>query len=89
MPKKTILAEYKGNKFTVENTWFSGAKLFHNGDLVASNNDIFAIRKDKPLMTTKVVIDGEERRVEVFAFAIFTVKLKITVDGIKIAGNDF
>ena len=89
MPKKTIVGEFEGNKFIVENTWFSGAKLFHGSELIATNNDVFAIKKDKALMSAKVIINEVERVVEVFAFAILTVKLHIKVDGEIIAGEEF
>jgi hypothetical protein len=89
MPLKTVIGQVGDTEIKVENTWFSGAKLFVNQKLVAENNDYLALNKSEPLMTAKVLIDGSEKLVEVFAFAIFTVKIKICVDGIQIAGNNF
>jgi hypothetical protein len=89
MPIKTVIAQVKGIETKVVNTWFSGAKLLVNQEVVAENNDYFALSKSKPVMTAKVLIDGSEKFVEVFAFAIFTVKIKICVDGIQVAGNSF
>jgi len=60
MPKKTIIGEYKGHRFVAENTWFSGAKLFHNNELIATNNDWVAVDKDNALMSANVMIDGSE-----------------------------
>ena len=88
MPKKTIVGEFEGNRFSVENTWFSGAQLFQNGALIAASNDTFALKKSEPMMTAKVVIEGSERIVEVFAFALLTVKPQIRIDGKKIAGDE-
>lgn len=89
MPKKTIIGEFEGNKFVLENTWFSGAKLFHGNELVATNNGLFALNKNRALMSAKIMIGDVERLVEVFAYAILTVKLQIRVDGEKIAGDVF
>jgi hypothetical protein len=89
MPKKTVVGEYDGNRITVENTWFSGAKLFHNGKLIATNNDLFAIKKNIPLMSAKIFINEVEYLVEVFAYAIITVKLQIKVNGEYVAGERF
>jgi hypothetical protein len=89
MPLKTVIAQFGDTEIKVENTWFSGAKLFVNQKLVVENKDSFALKKTIPIMTARVVIDGTEKLVEVFAFAIFTVKIKICVDGIQVAGNRF
>jgi hypothetical protein len=51
MPKKTVIGKYQDSEFVVENTWLNGAKLFHNGRVVATNNKLFALSKDKPLMS--------------------------------------
>jgi hypothetical protein len=56
---------------------------------VETNNDAFAIKKNKALMSAKVMINGVERLVEVFPYAILTVKLQIRIDGKKIAGDEF
>ena len=89
MPKKTITGTFADNSFSLENTWFSGAKLLHNGDVIANDNSLFALSKDKPMMSAKVMIDGSEATVEAFGFALITVKLQIRVNGTKIAGDDF
>lgn len=89
MPKETVVGEFEGNEFVLENTWFSGAKLFHESELVASNNDLFSLNKNKSIMSAKIMIGEVERFVEVYAYAMFTVKLQIRIDGKKIAGDDF
>ena len=89
MPKKTIVGEFEGNRFIVENTWLSGAKLFHGEQLLAASNNMFAVNKSEPIMSATVVINEVERLVEVFAYALLTVKLQIKVDGTRIAGDQF
>ncbi|PKM18386.1 MAG: hypothetical protein CVV11_13790 [Gammaproteobacteria bacterium HGW-Gammaproteobacteria-15] len=89
MPKKTVVGEYQGHKITVENTWFGGAKLFHNNDLVATNNDFFAVKKSVPLMSGKITINGVEHLIQVFGYALITVKLQIKINGKYLAGDRF
>lgn len=89
MPLKRVVAQIGDTEIKVENTWLSGARLFVNGSAVARTDDYFALNKSKPMMTAKVVIDGAEKLVEVFCFALFTVKIKICVDGIQLAGDRF
>lgn len=89
MPLTTVTAQVGDSEIKVINTWLSGAKLFVNQQVVATNKNLFALSKSKPLMTAKVLIDGSEKLVEIFAFALFTVKIKICVDGIQVAGSKF
>lgn len=89
MPKKTICGEFAGHRLRVENTWFSGAQLYHNDACIAANNDLFALNRHKAVMTAKLMLDNTVRTVEVFAYAILVVKIKITVDGEQIAGDSF
>lgn len=89
MPKKTVVGEYKGSRIVVENTWFNGAKLFCNGKLVATNNDWFATKKDVPVMSADIFLDEEKHLVEIFAYAIFTVKIQIKINGKYVAGDKF
>lgn len=78
-----------GTEIKVVNTWFHGAKLFVNGQEVAVNNKYFALSKSHPVMSVRTLVDGTERLIEVFAFAVLTVKLKICLDGKQIAGDKF
>lgn len=89
MPLKRVVAQLGNTEIKVENTWFSGASLFVNQDVVARYDDYFALSKADPIMSAKVVIEGVEKLVEVFCFAIFTVKIKICVDGVQLAGDRF
>ncbi|MGI9283627.1 MAG: hypothetical protein ACR2PX_28965 [Endozoicomonas sp.] len=89
MPKKVITGQFEGSRFSVENTWFSGAKLLYEGKVIATNNSIFALKKEVPFMAATIDIAGTERNIEVFAYAIFNVQLQIKVDGQMIAGENF
>lgn len=89
MPKKVVTGEYEGNTITVENMWLGGAKLLHNDKVIASNSDFFAISKTKPLMSATIDFNDVKHLVEVYAYAIITVKLQIKVNGNYIAGDKF
>ena len=89
MPQKIVMAKYGEHEIRVENTWFSGATLFIDGGRVKKNNDYLALKNDKPLMAAKVKLEGAERLVEVYVSALFTIKIKICVDGMQIGGEEF
>jgi hypothetical protein len=40
-------------------------------------------------MAAKVKLEGAERLVEVYVSALFTIKIKICVDGMQIGGEEF
>jgi hypothetical protein len=89
MPIKVVTGELGNNTIVVENTWFNGCKLIINNEIVSENSDYFAIKKNKAIMQAKIDHDGITRKVEVFVFAIFTVNIKIVVDGEYLAGDRF
>lgn len=89
MPTKTVIADFGSDRFRVENTWFKGAKLSHNDALVATSDDMLALDKRAPIMSADVAVNGQTRKVEVFAWAILTVKLQIRIDGQFIGGDKF
>lgn len=88
MPKKEVIAEYKGNQIRVVNTWFGGAKLYINGDCKDTCSDSIANSKTPSLSAS--IGQGEEKEIiEVFIKAILTVKIKICADGKQIGGESF
>lgn len=89
MPLKSVVAQFGNTEIKVENTWFGGARLLVDQKEVAVNKDYFALRKSKPLMTARVPIEGVERLIEIFVSALFTVKIKICVDGAQVGGDRF
>jgi len=89
MPLKVVTAQVDGTEVRLENTWTKGARLYVGDKQVAENLDHFALDKKRPLMSVRVEVAGRERLVEVFCYAIFFVKLKICVDGVQVAGDQF
>ncbi|KAF0176532.1 MAG: hypothetical protein IV086_14635 [Hyphomonadaceae bacterium] len=89
MPAKEWVAEYKGHKIRVCNTWFFGAKLYIDGERRDTDNELLAFGA-KPIMSARLVRDDSQSDlVEVFVRAVFTVKAKIYADGKQIGGDDF
>lgn len=87
MPKKIVETTVANTLIKFENTWLGGAKLFVGGELVAKNNSLFALDKKSPFIATKVLIDGEEYLVEVFAYAFWDIKIKLCLNGQYLAGD--
>ena len=87
--KKEVVANYAGHTIRVVNTWFSGAKLYLDGDCRDSNTELFVLDKNAALMSAQLEVEGQKRLVEVFCQALFTVKIKICVDGELVGGESF
>ena len=64
------------------NSWLGGMKLLIDGEQRVMNNDLLALDKNRPLLTTD--LDGS--KVEVFVKALGTVQVKICVDGRQVGG---
>jgi hypothetical protein len=87
---KSVKASYEKHDIEATNHWFKAAKLFIDGKLVATNNDVFALDKKQVKMKALIHIDGAEHMVEVFAWApLISVLIKICVDGKQIGGDAF
>ena len=87
---KKIEATYQGEHFVVINNWFSGIKVYHNGELVAEKNVMVA--RDKYVPYTSVTVDGKKDKmlVEVYAYSgLFSVQLQLNVNGDFAAGEKF
>jgi hypothetical protein len=70
--------------------WFSGIKVYHNGDLVAENNVMIARDKYVPYTSVTVVGRNDKMLVEVYAYSgLFTVQLQLKVNGDFAAGQKF
>ena len=89
MPVKTLTVDFKGRKIVVRNTWFSGATLLIDGEVVDRNGASMALDPGMSFLSHRIEIDGQSHLIEVFAKAIFTVKLKICVNKEQIAGDMF
>lgn len=89
MPVKELIVPYKGKKIRVKNTWFSGAKLYIDGDCRDTTQQLFSANGNKPILSTSIEAENEKEIIEVFITAILTVKIKIHVNGEFLAGEHF
>ena len=89
MPKKVVVAKLGDCEILVVNTWFSGLTLLVNDEEIRKYDNLVAVSKDKPIISEHVEINGSKRLIEVFVHAVFTVKIKICVDGAHISGDYF
>ncbi len=89
MPIKELIAEYKGHTIRVRNTWLSGATLLIDDGVVDKNSSIFALDSGVPFLSSRLEINNSIALVEVYFYAMFTVKMKICVDKKQIAGEVF
>jgi hypothetical protein len=85
MPMKTWVCRFQDHEIRVVNTWFSGAKLFVDGQLVAKDTGLFSISRLKPLIDVDI-LDGH--RIQVFVVALFTVQAAIFIDGLQYGGEE-
>jgi hypothetical protein len=88
MPKKDVVANYKGHQIRVTNTWLGGAKLYVDGDCRDTSNDLFSLGR-KPVLSCSLELDGAKERIEVYLRAITGVLIKISANGVHIAGDTF
>lgn len=64
-------------------------KLYVDGVCRAATSRLFVLSRNKPVLSHQVVSEGASFLIEVFSYAIFTVKAKIVIDGQQIAGDSF
>lgn len=87
---KEWIATWDGIEIKVRNSWNDGLKVFVDGEQVAENGSMFALDKNRPFVAVTVArADGKTFLVEIFAYALFTVSIKIVVDGKQIGGEVF
>ncbi len=88
---KEWIAEYNGHRIRVQNTWFSGARLYIDGECRDICKQIFVVSGAFPRLSASFVnSDSQKHVVEVFLKApFFTVQAKICVDGRQIGGDVF
>lgn len=87
---KEWLANWEGSEIKVRNSWNDGLKLFVDGEQVAETRQLFALDKTRPVAAATIARpDGKSYFVEVYAYALLSVSVKIVVDGKQIAGEVF
>ena len=84
------IATFEAHELMVRNSWNGGIRLFVDGEQVAENRQMLALSKEEPLLSASVAREkGEPFLVEVFAHALFSVSVKIVVDGKQVGGEVF
>ena len=73
----------------VRNSWNRGAHLYVDGDRVASYNGFLALNKRKPIMRHELREPDGVRVIEIFAYAMWSSKVKIVADGVHVGGDVF
>ena len=86
---KEWTASHAGHEIRVRNSWNRGMKLYVDGVCQAATGRLFALSRSKPVLSHQVVADGSSFLIEVFCYALLTVKARIAVDGQQIAGDRF
>lgn len=87
---KEWLAVYENHEIRVVNTWFSGAKLYIDGDCCDTNTGLVATSTARPVLSGSIQLsDGQRHRVEVYVTSLLTTKAKICVNGRQIGGDIF
>jgi len=71
--------------------WFVSCllKFLFNGEIINIDQAGSKIDKKSPVFAKRLLIDGTERLVEVFCYAILVVKIKIHIDGEFYSGDEF
>lgn len=87
---KEWLAVYENHEIRVVNTWFSGTKLYIDGDCRDTNTGLVAMSTARPVLSGSIqASDGQRHRVEVYITALLTTKAKICVNGRQVGGDIF
>ena len=95
MPKfelfpKEWTSTWEGSSIRVHNSWTGGMQLYVDDVCCADSRKLFALSKTKPILSHELIRpSGGASIIEVFAYALFTVKAKIVVDGQRITGDHF
>ncbi len=86
---KEWTATHSGHEIRVHNSWSHGMKLYVDGDCRAVTSRMLALSPSEPVLSYQVIAEGASFLIEVFCYALLTVKAKIVVDGQQIAGDSF
>ena len=82
------IARFEEHEIAVRNSWNGGIRLLLDGQQVAENRMMFTLDKDRPVLSALGARDkGGPFLIEVFAHALFSVRVKIVVDGKQIGGE--
>jgi hypothetical protein len=93
---KELKADYLGHQIAVRDSWepslslkalTSDMKLYIDGEIADTNLEFFGISNKAVLLRGAISDQGHWHLVEVYGRWIWRTKLKICVDGTKIAGD--
>ena len=84
--QKEWITKYENHTIKVVNTWFAGAKLYIDGECRDSSYSFFEVNSTAPLLSVKL---SDSNIIEIYAKAIWTVKIKICLNGEQIGGDVF
>jgi len=84
------MAVFEQHEIRVRNSWTGGISIFVDGHQVAENRKLVSLNKESAVLSAWVAREkAEPFLVEVFAYALITVRVRITADGKQIAGEVF
>ena len=90
MAGKSIVAKYKDHEIAVEASKSGGCAMYIDGKPTTKYMEKVDSDSLFPITKSKLKIDQLEESVEVHAAAtLFSFKVKISVNGRRIAGDDF
>ncbi|MES2322465.1 MAG: hypothetical protein V4633_09400 [Pseudomonadota bacterium] len=87
---KEWTASYGGHTIRVRNAWNTGLKLFVDDTLWAVTDKVVVVDKLTPVLRARIEQESDAPFVvEIFGYAMLSVKIKIAVNGEVIAGDSF
>lgn len=91
-PKEWFVTEWvanvEGHEILVRNSWNRGIRLFVDEQQVAESQQLFALDWENPILSASIPREkGKPFLVEVFAHSLFSVRVKIVVDGKQVGGE--
>jgi hypothetical protein len=78
---------HAGRDLRVVNTWFSGARLYVDGDLRDTCTELVSVDATRPLLSASLDGPGGRSVVEVFIVSVVTTKAMVCVDGVVVGGD--
>jgi hypothetical protein len=88
MPEKRLETTVDGRRIVAVNTWFSGAWLEIDGEVVHKDLRLINTQDKEPMLQAVVVgASGTPLHVEVFIVAVLRVRMMIMVNGVRVAGD--
>jgi hypothetical protein len=93
---KELKADYLGHHIAVRNSWGPGLslkflsldlELYIDGEIADTNLEFFGINNKAALLRGAITDQGQPHLIEVYGRSIWRRRLKICIDGTKIAGD--